>query len=195
MTDDKYPEYYEKIYIPQQIERMIEYADMASAVTDRVPLIEKAWKIVIKSGLYKIKDKEKGKIENKKGIDSLNKGNTEEALKHFKKAAEFSPGDPEFVNNTGYAYELLEAYETAMEWYFKTLASDPSRAVAWYNLGCCKAIKGKKEEATGCFYNYIRFAPHEGEAKKAIKELSLKDKSKAVREAAKAAYEGYNSEM
>jgi len=181
----KYAEYYDLVYIPQKIESMIEFGDMATAVTDRVPLIKKAWKIVLKSGLYEVIDDKTAGAENKKGLHAMDKGDSEGALKHFKKAAIMSPQDPEFLNNLGFAYEYSREYEKAIDCYLNTLARDPARSVAWYNMACSKALIGKKDQAVNCFYNYMRFAP--SEAKDAVKYLAKNARSDKVREAAKEA--------
>jgi len=187
-----YPEFYEKIYIPRLIDEMIYLGGpddyIEPALNDRVILIEKAWKIVLDRGFYKIIDEMGARNENSKGLEEIDKGNLEKAIGHFKKAVELNPRNPEFYNNCGYVYELLEAYESAREWYGKTLCRKPDRAVAWYNLGCCKEVK---EEIAGCFYNYITFLSDKEAAKEAIKDLSSSHKSKAVREAAKEVYESY----
>jgi len=191
LASEKYPEYYDLVYIPQKIESMIDFGDMASAVTDRVPLIKKAWKIIIKAGLYEIIDARTAGIENKKGLDALNKGDREEALKHFKKAVTLSPQEPEFMNNLGFTYEDSRKYEKAVDCYLNTLARDPARSVAWYNMACSKAVIGKKDQAVMCFYNYMRFATPSAKAEEAVKYLAKNARSDKVRAAAKEALKNY----
>ena len=194
LSSEKYPEYYDLVYIPQKIESMIDYGDMASAVTDRVPLIKKAWKIILKAGLYEIIDDKTAGLENKKGLAALGKGDREGAMKHFKKAVNMSPQDPEFMNNLGFTYEDSREYEKAIDCYLNTLARDPARSVAWYNMACSKALTGKKDQAVNCFYNYMRFAPPEVKARDAVKYLAKNARSDKVKEAAKEALNSYNSE-
>jgi len=170
---------------------MIDCGDMASAVKDRVPLINKAWKIILKAGLYETIDAKTAGIENKKGLDALDKGDREGALKHFKKAVTLSPREPEFMNNLGFTYEDSREYEKAIDCYLNTLARDPARSVAWYNMACSKALTGKKDHAVMCFYNYMRFAPSEAKAEEAVKYLAKNARSDKVRAAAKEALKNY----
>lgn len=191
MENKKYVEYYDNVYIPQLVEGMINTAEWKWAVTDRVKLIEKAWKLVIDKGYYRTVGEINAREENDKGLLDIEKGDLKNALFHFQRAVELFAKNPEYVNNLGYVYELKGDYNKAIEWYHKTLAREPARAVAWYNLGCCKGLLGEKEVAVNCFYNYIRFAPDIESAEEAIKDLSENHSSEIVKKAAKEAYEGF----
>jgi len=90
-----------------------------------------------------------------------------------------------------FAYEYSREYEKAIDCYLNTLARDPARSVAWYNMACSKALIGKKDQAVKCFYNYMRFAPPEAKAKDAVKYLAKNAISDKVKEAAKEALNSY----
>jgi len=52
-----------------------------------------------------------------------------------------------FANNSGFAHFKLGLYAEAIEWFEKTIALDPNRAIAYLNLGDAYFQVGKKSEA------------------------------------------------
>ena len=51
------------------------------------------------------------------------------------------------MNNLGYVYYKQGKVPEALRWYEKSIATDPSRAVAYWNLGDALADLGREAEA------------------------------------------------
>ena len=70
----------------------------------------------------------------------------EEALQLFLEAFPLQPSSALAANKVGFANSRLERYDEALEWYEKTLALDPQRAVTHLNLGEAHEKLGNREE-------------------------------------------------
>ncbi|MHA1705456.1 MAG: tetratricopeptide repeat protein [Promethearchaeota archaeon] len=77
------------------------------------------------------------KIEslNKKGIELMNKGEHDNALKSFNKVLNLDPNNINALFYTGYILFTLEKYDEALAYFNKVLEIDPSFKEAWYNKG------------------------------------------------------------
>ena len=93
-----------------------------------------------------------------------------EALTAFSKAAELDPKNAQAVNNLGFLYFTLEEYAKAQEWLERTVSLDPSRYVAYMNLGDNLEKLGRHQEAMEAYAKYLELAPA-NEASKRVRQL------------------------
>jgi Flp pilus assembly protein TadD len=77
----------------------------------------------------------------------LARGQTAEAMEHFRRAAEFIPDDAEVQMNLGTALATQGQTTEAIEHYRKALELKPDYAKAHYNLANIFAAQGRLDEA------------------------------------------------
>jgi len=70
------------------------------------------------------------------------------------------PDSALFANNSGFALFRMGLYAEAIEWFQKTIALDPNRAVAYLNLGDAYLQLGEKNEAKEAFQKYLQLQPN-----------------------------------
>jgi Tfp pilus assembly protein PilF len=63
----------------------------------------------------------------------------------------------------GFIYFRRGQYQTAARWYENTIELDPSRAVAYLNLGDAVAMLGDKARARKAYETYLALAPNGGD--------------------------------
>lgn len=79
--------------------------------------------------------------------DYLQRGDTDNALRHLRKAVEIDPNAAEVHATTAYAYELTRDTKLAEEHYRKALRADPTLSSARNNYGVFLFKQGRIEEA------------------------------------------------
>lgn len=87
---------------------------------------------------------------NNLGTDLLERGKTEEAVRHFREALRINPAYPGTYYNLGKAWDEKGLYTEAAAYYLETLRLDPAFARAAYNLGLILEKQGKPGQ--GLFY-------------------------------------------
>jgi|LakMenEpi03Aug12_release.lakeMendotaPanAssembly.Ray.scaffolds.fasta_scaffold159040_3 tetratricopeptide (TPR) repeat protein len=88
---------------------------------------------------------------NKDGLTKLDGKNFSGAAEAFKLAAEKDPTDPKFLSNLGYAELHSGHFQQAEKLLYQSIVLDPTRSVAWGNLGETFAHTGDREKAISCF--------------------------------------------
>ncbi|MGP6220751.1 tetratricopeptide repeat protein [Caldiplasma sukawensis] len=129
-------------------------------------------------------------IENmkvSKGLDLLESGRYEEAIKEFNAAIELNPKDPDYHNNKGIALESLGRYEEAIKEYNAAIELNPKYPDYHNNKGIALFKSGRYEEAIKEFDAAIELDPKDpdyhnvkgfalkklGEYEEAIKQANM----------------------
>lgn len=120
--------------------------------------------------------------QNNLGDALLKKGQTDDALSHFRKALEIDPNYPEANNNLGYALAQKGNWADAIRFYRIAMQVRPNFAKAHNNLGICLAQMGKPDEALAEFREALRIDPDYAKAHSnlAIVLLQLGRRAEAV---------------
>ncbi len=86
---------------------------------------------------------------------------TEESIKHFKKALKIDPDYSDANNNLGYAYEKSGRYETAISYYQKAVSNltYPTPEKAYISMGNSYYRLGKFASAVKSYSEAIKRAP------------------------------------
>ncbi len=122
----------------------------------------------------------------KKGIESINKGSSEEAINAYDRALEINPdyadawrGKASALGIQGKHQEAIQAFDKAIESYDKIIKANPKDADAWYGRGAALDYRAVKmgffnnstqernmyrEEAIRSFDNAIEINPKFAEA-------------------------------
>jgi len=79
--------------------------------------------------------------------DYLQRGDTDNALRHLRKAVEIDPDAAEVHATTAYAYELTRDFKLADEHYRKALRADPKLSSARNNYGVFLFKQGRIDDA------------------------------------------------
>lgn len=87
----------------------------------------------------------------KLGILYGESGEPQEALKMFKKALSYDPGNPSVKNNIGNIYFLQNKYEEAKKAYEEAAKLDPTDPYIWVNLSRCYLRLNMNKEAKEAF--------------------------------------------
>jgi Flp pilus assembly protein TadD/mono/diheme cytochrome c family protein len=98
------------------------------------------------------------------GSVCLSEGRTEEALGHFRAAAEARPDDALARTNLGAALQALGQIDDAIREFREALRLRPGYANAHYNLGTLLLSQGRVEEAVTHFNEVLRLQPDDAGA-------------------------------
>lgn len=79
--------------------------------------------------------REKAVLEDKVGMAWHQLGQTDAALKAYRRAVKFDPAYADAINNVGTVYYAQKRYNRAISQYRKALALNPDAAAIWSNLG------------------------------------------------------------
>lgn len=96
---------------------------------------------------------------NEQGMKLMQQGDYQLAITKFEEAAQLNQGDPLFANNAGFAYYKLGRVEESLYWLNKAIQIDPTRAVAYLNLGDACAKLNRNAEARQAYTKYLELAP------------------------------------
>jgi len=105
-----------------------------------------------------------------KGEKFFAQGNFHKALKAFKSAIEFDPGDKVAWNNRGVALEEFGKVEDAIECYKKAIKIDKDFGLAWNNRGYALVQQGKFKYAVKCYRRALKIDPEDELAKERLKQ-------------------------
>jgi tetratricopeptide (TPR) repeat protein len=83
-----------------------------------------------------------------------------EAAAKFVTASQMQPSSALFANNAGFAYFCTGQFDQAVQWYKKSIALDPKRAVAYVNLGDAYLNLQKNAEAKQAFESFLALSPN-----------------------------------
>lgn len=116
---------------------------------------------------------------NKKGLDFINQGKYEDAIKCFNKVLDSDSRNVKAWNNKGIVLTKLDKNEEALKCYDRSLEIDPDYFNTWYNKAIMLKNLGKNKEAIKCYDKALDIDPSHELAKKGRKEaLKLSSKVK-----------------
>ncbi|MEB0284880.1 tetratricopeptide repeat protein, partial [Sphingomonas sp. 10B4] len=64
------------------------------------------------------------------------------------------------ANNLGFVYFKQEKFAEAARWFENTLQIDPSRAIAYLNLGDARARLNDNEKAKAAYNTFLQLSPN-----------------------------------
>jgi tetratricopeptide (TPR) repeat protein len=107
-----------------------------------------------------------------RGLDAYRHDRDQEAVEHFKRAAELSPDFAEAYYRLGLAYNAVKqseeadkAFADAVKAYEKIVKQEPKNSDAFYFLGLSQQKLGKYDEAVKAFKEAVKHAPQENDDK------------------------------
>ena len=107
-----------------------------------------------------------------RGLDAYRHDRDQEAVEHFKRAAELSPDFAEAYYRLGLAYNALKqteeadkAFADAVRAYEKITKQEPKNSDAFYFLGLCYEKLGKYDDAVKALKEAVKQAPAENDDK------------------------------
>ena len=115
-----------------------------------------------------------------KGVQLLDSGSSEEAIKCFDKALEINPQDADASINKGRSLHNLARFDEAIECCDKALEIDPNHANAWSKRAEVEDQLGRKQDAVRSYREVIELASPEHDqviqyAKQRLHELEKND--------------------
>jgi tetratricopeptide (TPR) repeat protein/serine/threonine protein kinase len=94
------------------------------------------------------------------GIALENQGKLGEAEKHFRKACDLKPNDPDYLNMLGaFLCDYKREYDAALEAFNKALQVDPKYAMAHCNIANVMRNKGEISKAVASFQKALELDP------------------------------------
>ena len=96
------------------------------------------------------------------GFLLLEKGDSNEAISHFKEALRLDPEFYKTYNNLGIALVSQSKLDEGISYYRKGIALNPKFAEAYNNLGIAMERKGNPDEAFTCYRKAIEMNPNYG---------------------------------
>ena len=90
------------------------------------------------------------------GLLHEKKGNTDNALVHYRKALAAKSDFIPVLNNMGFIYMQRSDYRTAVSFFKKIVEIQPSHASAYYNIACIYALENQKGEALSYFEEALK---------------------------------------
>ncbi|MCA1620308.1 MAG: tetratricopeptide repeat protein [Acidobacteria bacterium] len=107
-----------------------------------------------------------------RGLDAYRHDRDQEAVEHFKRAAELSPDFAEAYYRLGLAYNALKqaeeaekAFADAVKAYERIVKQEPKNSDAFYFLGLCYQKLGKYDEAVKALKEAVKNSPEENDDK------------------------------
>ncbi len=107
-----------------------------------------------------------------RGLDAYRHDRDQEAVEHFKRAAELSPDFAEAYYRLGLAHNALKqteeadkAFADAVKAYEKITKQEPKNSDAFYFLGLCHEKLGKYDDAVKALKEAVKHAPSENDDK------------------------------
>jgi tetratricopeptide (TPR) repeat protein len=101
---------------------------------------------------------------NNLGVILHQRGETDEAIRHYRRALQSEPSYSEALNNLGSAFAGMGQSDKALQYYQKALEVQPDNALAHYNLGIELAGRGHLDQALSHYYEAIRYVPEYAQA-------------------------------
>ena len=99
---------------------------------------------------------------NDAGLHAFRAGSHDEALRHFRRAAELNPGHPEYRNNVGYALLRMGRGDAAVGVLEEVVAAHPDRYVAYGNLAGAYLLAGDTAQAVATLEHLLSLEPPRG---------------------------------
>lgn len=106
------------------------------------------------------------------GTRSLNRGDCDQAIRHFTQAIELDPTFAEAYNQRAIAKYLQERYDESLEDCGRTVELMPCHFGAWAGMGHCHAHMGRLAEAAECYDKALSINPGFTGIKQALTELN-----------------------
>ena len=107
-----------------------------------------------------------------RGLDAYRRDRDQEAVEHFKRAAELSPDFAEAYYRLGLAYNALKqaeeadkAFADAVKAYERIVKQEPKNSDAFYFLGLCYQKLGKYDDAVKALKEAVKNSPEENDDK------------------------------
>jgi tetratricopeptide (TPR) repeat protein len=107
-----------------------------------------------------------------RGLDAYRHDRDQEAVEHFKRAAELSPDFAEAYYRLGLAYNALKqteeadkAFADAVKAYERIVKQEPKNSDAFYFLGLCYEKLGKYDDAVKALKEAVKNSPEENDDK------------------------------
>lgn len=98
------------------------------------------------------------------GLTSYQKGEYEDAIKHYDQAIDINPQFAEAYNNRGTTKDVLGRHEEAIADYDQAIRINPQYAQAYCNRGTAKLALGQYDEAIADYDQAIRINPRFAQA-------------------------------
>jgi tetratricopeptide (TPR) repeat protein len=97
---------------------------------------------------------------NNLGTIYAERGESERAMRSYRKAIDLSPTYPGPYNNMGFELAQAGRYDEAIRMYRKAISLEPDNADAESNLGNALAMQGRLDDAVRHFSRAATLAPH-----------------------------------
>ncbi len=78
----------------------------------------------------------------------------------FEEAARLDPQNAQFRNDAGFAHFKLNEYDVSVTWFKMAIKIDPTRAIAYLNLGDAFGQLNRNAEAREAYKKYLELAPN-----------------------------------
>jgi tetratricopeptide (TPR) repeat protein len=98
-------------------------------------------------------------VHNNYAITMDQKGNIDEAIKHYLEALRIKPDFPEVHNNLGAAYDKTGKHDEAFQQYLEALRLKPEYPDALYNTAASYRMRGKIDEAIEYYKKVLQLRP------------------------------------
>ena len=92
--------------------------------------------------------------------DHFQAGNIEHAVQLCKEILTDYPDNPYILDFLGILYHQIKDYDSAIEYFRKSIQLNPNSPETFYNLGAALTQKGLFEEAVTCYRNALRLNPN-----------------------------------
>jgi len=109
------------------------------------------------------KSPDNARAHNNLGLALAKRGDTVQAIEHYRKALALKPDHPEAHNNLGLAFSGLGRYDQALRHYQEALKDDPLYVPALNNLGKEMRRRGRLNEAASHYRLALEIQPDSSE--------------------------------
>ncbi|MCS7034086.1 MAG: tetratricopeptide repeat protein [Phycisphaerae bacterium] len=106
-----------------------------------------------------------------RGVQAMNAGRYDQAIRHFTRAIEMCPDFAEAWNQRAVARYLTEDYAASLSDAHQAVALNPHHFGAWSGVGHCCACLGRFDEAIEAYQRALEINPHLDCVAEAIVEL------------------------
>jgi len=127
-------------------------------------------------------DPVKAKVAFSQGVEKLEKGNPQAAVRTLTQAINYNPDNPEAYHQRGNAYYDLEQYQNAIEDYTQAIQLNPNYTNAYFNRGLARYDAQDLSGAIADYSKVIELEPSDVDAyyKRGLAHYSLENYQKAI---------------
>jgi tetratricopeptide (TPR) repeat protein len=134
-------------------------SELVDALKDRDPMVSQMaehalWCIWFRSGSGEANH------ELARGTIAVERGDFDEAIRHFTNATDLAPGFGEAYNQRAIAHYLCERFDEALQDGLRTVELVPCHFGAWAGMGHCYAHLDRMEDALRCYRKALEIHPH-----------------------------------